>query len=275
MVRAVGVEVVSSAELVQAAKSRWGKAGRESHYVAVHHLAKLKDEAFAHIGKQLQAGAKITDWEVQQRIWKGYQTRGLHAEHPPIVAVGPDAANPHHVPTQATAREIKEGDLVLIDLWARVAGNEQTIYADMTWVAYAGAEVPKKYADAFALVAKARDDTVAFVAQRVKDRKPVKGHEADKVARAVLAKAGFAEAFLHRTGHSIDTNAHGSGANLDDFETHDTRSLLLGTGFSVEPGVYLAGEYGLRSEIDCYLGTNGLEITTPVQKEITPLLPKK
>jgi Xaa-Pro aminopeptidase len=274
MVRANGVEVVSSAELVQTAKARWGKTGREEHYVAAHHLEVLKDDAFAWIGKQLAAGQKVTDYDVQQRIWKGFATRGLTADSPPIVAVGPDGADPHHVPTAANARAIQEGDLVTLDLWARVADDQYAIYADVTWVAYAGAKVPQKYADAFALVAKARDDTVATIAARIKDHKPIRGFEADKIARDVITKGGFGDKFIHRTGHSIDTSVHGDGANLDDFEAHDTRPLVLGTGFSVEPGIYVDGEWGMRSEIDCYVSSSGLETTTSVQKEIVPLLAK-
>lgn len=272
MVKAVGVEIVSSAELVQAAKSRWGKAGRESHYVAAHHLIKLKDDAFAYIAKQVKAGVKVTDYDVQQRIWKGYATRGLTAGYPPIVAIGPDAANPHYAPTAATARLIQEGDLVLIDLWARQANDPHAVYADITWVGYVGKTVPKKHADTFAIVVKARDATVAFVTQKFKDRKPVRGYEADKIARDVITKAGYGDRFIHRTGHSIDTNVHGDGANLDDFETHDTRTILLGTGFSVEPGIYVPGDFGMRSEIDCYVSSTGVEVTTPVQTEITAIL---
>jgi Xaa-Pro aminopeptidase len=142
----------------------------------------------------------------------------------------------------------------------------------MTFVGYVGPEVPKKLADLFAVVAQARDAAVQLIRSRVEAGQPIRGFEADDAARAVISKAGYGEAFIHRTGHSIDTRVHGDGANLDNFETHDARTLVQGAGFSVEPGIYLPGDVGLRSEIDCHIGKDGLEVTTPVQKEITPLL---
>lgn len=275
MVKGHGVEVVSSAELVQTAKSRWSKAARASHYVAAHHLGALKDDAFKFIAEKIRAGAAVTEYDVQQRIWRGYATRGITADYPPIVAAGPNTADPHYVPTAAGARAIQKNDLVLIDLWARQEGDPLAVYADITWVAYVGDKVPARYADVFAVVAKARDDTVTFIAEKVKARKPVRGFEADRVARAVVEKAGHGDHFMHRTGHSLDTSVHGDGANLDDFETHDTRTIIQGAGFSVEPGIYLAGDFGVRTEIDCHIAAGGLEITTPVQKSITPILESK
>jgi Xaa-Pro aminopeptidase len=272
-VRQGGVEVVSSAELVQTAKTRWGKAGRTSHYVAAHHLAAIKDDAFSFIGGELEAGRTVTEWDVSRRIAKAYETRGLVSDVAPIVAAGPNSADPSYVPQKTGSRAIQAGDIVVIDLWARQDGDPLAIYADIAWTAYAGDKVPKKYAEPFALVVKARDDTVAFVAERVKAHKPVRGYEADNVARGELEKAGWGDRYLQRTGHSIDTSHHGDGANLDDYETHDVRTLIQGTGFAVAPGLYQAGDFGVRSEVDCFLGENGLEVTTPAQKEIVPLLP--
>ena len=272
-VRGLGVEVASSAELVQSTKSRWDKEGRASHYVAVHHLVALKNDAFAFIGKELAAGRRITEYDVQQRLWKGYGTRGLESDAPPIVAAGLSTADATYIPTREGAREIRQGDLIVIEVWARQAGNPDAIYADVTWVGYAGKEVPARFADAFALVVRARDEATAMIAERVKSRKLVRGWEADKVAREVIAKAGFGDRFIHRTGHSLDTRAHGDGVNLDDLETHDSRPIVQGVGFTVEPGVYLPGEFGVRTMVDCWVGPGGLEITTPAQKEITPLYP--
>jgi Xaa-Pro aminopeptidase len=270
-VKRLRVEIVSSAELVQAARSRWGKEGRSSHYVAVHHLTALRDDALKFIQREVRAGRRVTEWDVQQRIVQGYVSRGLEGD-PPIVASGANTANPHYEPSQTGAREIRPGDLVLIDLWARQANLPRAIYADMTWMAFVGDALPRRYAEAFALVARARDEAVAMVRKRLEEKRPVRGYEVDQVARDVIAKGGMGDRFIHRTGHSIDTRVHGDGANLDDFETHDTRSLIMGVGFSVEPGVYIPGEFGIRSEIDCHVTPQGLEITTPVQKEIS-LLP--
>ena len=274
LVRGLGVEVVSSAELVQTAKTRWGKAGRESHYLAAHHLNAIKDDAFAFIAAEVRAGRRPTEYDVQQRMWKAFATRGLTADHPPIVAVNANAANPHFAPTQATAKPIGKGDLVLVDLWGRMAGDPRAIAADITWVAYVGETVPARFAEPWRVVVAARDAAVALVRERVAARKPVRGFEADRAARDVIEKAGHGARFVHRTGHSIDTHTHGDGANLDDFETHDTRLLIQDAGFSVEPGIYVPGEFGLRSEIDCYIGPGGLEVTTSVQKDIVPLLAK-
>ncbi len=273
-VKAAGVQVVSSAELVQTAKTRWGKQGREAHYLAAHHLNAIKDDAFAWIAAEVRAGRKPTEYEVQQRMWKGFAARGLAADHPPIVAVNENAANPHYDPVKATAKAIGTGDLVLIDIWGRAAGDPLAIYADITWVGYVGETVPARYADVWKVVTDARDAAVALVSERVKTHKLVRGFEADRAARNVIEKAGYGDRFIHRTGHSIDTNDHGDGANLDDYETHDTRTLIQGAGFSVEPGIYLPGEFGLRSEIDCYIGHAGLEVTTEQQKDIVPILKK-
>jgi Xaa-Pro aminopeptidase len=270
-IKKLKVEIVSSAELVQAARSRWGKEGRASHYLAVHHLTAVRDDAMKFIQREVKAGRRVTEWDVQQRIVQAYAARGLEGD-PPIVASGANTANPHYEPTQAGGREIRPGDLVLLDLWARQKGVPRAIYADMTWMAFVGDTLPRRFADAFSLVARARDEAVAMVRKRLEERRPVRGFEVDQVARDVITKGGMGDRFIHRTGHSIDTRVHGDGVNLDDFETHDTRSIIMGVGFSVEPGVYIPGEFGVRSEIDCHVTPQGLEITTPLQKEIT-LLP--
>jgi Xaa-Pro dipeptidase len=274
LVRSLGVEVISSADLVQTAKTRWGKAGRDAHYLAAHHLNAIKDDAFAWIAAEVRAGRKPSEYDVQQHMWKAFATRGVSADHPPIVAVNEHAANPHFDPTAANARPIGAGDLVLIDLWGKVADDPQAIYADITWVGYVGDTVPARYTEVWKVVVAAREAAVALVRERVKNHKLVRGFEADRAARDVIEKAGYGDRFIHRTGHSIDTNDHGDGANLDDYETHDTRALVAGAGFSVEPGIYLPGDFGLRSEIDCYIGHDGLEVTTLAQKEIVPILTK-
>jgi Xaa-Pro aminopeptidase len=274
LVRGLGVEVVSSADLVATAKTRWSKAGRASHDLAAHHLNAIKDDAFAWIAAEVRAGRRPTEVDVQQHMWKAFATRGVTADHPPIVAVNEHAANPHFDPTPANAKSIGAGDLVLVDLWGKVAGDEGAIYADITWVAYVGDTVPARYAEAWKIVVAAREAAVALVRERVKTHTLVRGFEADRAARDVIEKAGHGDHFIHRTGHSIDTNDHGDGANLDDYETHDTRALVAGAGFSVEPGIYVPGEFGLRSEIDCYIGHDGLEVTTVAQKEIVPILTK-
>jgi Xaa-Pro aminopeptidase len=272
-VRAQGVEVVSSAELVQYTKSIWGEAGRASHHVAVHHLVALREDALAFVAQRVRAGKRVTEHDVQQRIARGYEVRGLVGE-PPIVAVNAHAADPHYTPARDGSSAIQEGDLLLIDLWAKQADVPGAIYADMTWMAYVGADVPARFAKAFAAVAAARDQTVELITERVARRRPVRGFEADQRARNVIGQAGYGDQFVHRTGHSIDTDVHGAGANLDDFETHDERALVRGSGFSVEPGIYVKGDFGVRSEINVYIGGAGVEVTTPVQREIEAILNK-
>jgi len=270
-VRTTRVKIVSSAELVQFTKSVWGKDGREAHYVAAHHLDSIRKDALDYVAESVRAGRTVTEYDLQQRMYAQYKVRGLVGA-PPIVAVNANAADPHYLPTKAGAATIREGDLLLIDLWGKSADARRAIYADITWMAYVGAEVPNRYQRAFEAVAAARDQTVSFIDEKVKRRRPVRGFEADQQARRAIGDAGYGEKFIHRTGHSIDTDVHGAGANLDDYETHDDRTLVRGSGFSVEPGVYVAGEFGVRSEIDVYVGNKGVEITTPVQSEITPIL---
>jgi Xaa-Pro aminopeptidase len=274
MVRALGTTVVSSADLVQTAKSRWGDAGYTSHKRAAERLGAIKDDAFAWIGAEVRAGRKPSETDVQDHMWKEFAARGVAADGRPIVAVNENAANPHYAPTAATAKKIGAGDLVLIDLWGHIADDPRAIYADITWVGYVGDVVPERVAALWKIVVDARDAAVALVAARVAHRQPVRGFEADRAARDVIEKAGHGAHFIHRTGHSIDTSDHGDGANLDDYETHDPRALVEGAGFSIEPGIYLPGDLGLRSEIDCYIGHDGLEVTTVAQKEIVPILRK-
>jgi Xaa-Pro aminopeptidase len=188
------------------------------------------------------------------------------------VAVNASAARPHFEPSSAADTPIRRGDLVLLDLWAKEPGAA-AIYADLTWMAYAGERVPGEYARIFAIVAEARDAAVEFIRVRVGAGEPVRGEEADRVSRGVIERAGFAEQFVHRTGHSIGREVHGTGANLDSLETHDHRALIDRTCFSVEPGIYLPGRFGVRSELDMTIENGRAEVSAaPAQREIIPLL---
>jgi Xaa-Pro aminopeptidase len=255
---------------VQATKSRWG-AGRAAHDAAVRVLVAEKDRAFAEIARRVRAGEKVTEGDIAVRIRDGMKAAGLVAEWP-IVAAGENGANPHYAPAETGSREIRRGDVVVIDMASRKDGDPAAICADMTFVGYVGETVPKDVADVFAVVARARDATVAFLGERFRAGTATYGWEADGVARGVVTKAGYGAEFIHRTGHSIDTRVHGDGANLDDFETHDTRPFIPDTGFSVEPGIYLPGKFGIRSEIDCHTDGKSIEVTTPRQTEVTPIL---
>jgi Xaa-Pro aminopeptidase len=274
MVRSIGVEVSSSAELVQFTKSLWQPDGRVAHYLAAHHLSKLRQEVLAWIGEQVRQGKSITERDAQQWILRGYKVRGLAGGYA-MVAVNENTADPKYRPGRSGGKRIKEGDLVLISLAAHVASADRPIYAAQGWMAYVGAEVPDRYVRLFKIVARARDEAIDFIDDQVSRRKAVQGFEPDQKARAVIGEAGFADRFLHRTGHSLDTGLDGDGANIDSFETHDTRNLVQDSGFTVGPGVYIEGDFGVRSEVSVYLGRKGVEVTSPVQDAITPVLATK
>ncbi|HTE54405.1 MAG TPA: M24 family metallopeptidase [Kofleriaceae bacterium] len=271
LVRGFGVKVSSSAELVQFTKSLWGPDGRVAHYVAIHHLARLKDAALAYLGAELRARRKVTELDLQRFLQRGFEVRGLEGP-PPIIAAGEDTADPRYAPGAGRAAVIQRGDLLLIDLSARVADAPRPIYARLAWVAYVGDAVPARYADTFRAVASSRDATVKFVEDRIARKRVVKGFEADRAARSVLVEARLGDKFIHRTGHSLDTNLFGDGANLDDRDSHDTRNLVMGSGFTIGPGVYQRGDFGMRSIVDVYIARKGLEVTSPAQQTITPVL---
>lgn len=269
MIRAAGVTVKSSHTLVQYTKAIWGDAGRTAHYLAVHHLVELRKEALAFVVKQLQANATLTEYDVQQRIVRGMTMRGL-AGSPPVVAAGVNTADPYYVPNATKNAPIRRGDLIVISLAAK-ADKPEGIYAAHTWVAVADTAVRPEIAKAFETVSLARDQALAVVGDRTRKGRPLTGAEVDQATRGFIKKAGFADNVKHRTGHSIDNDLQGGGADLDDFEVRDTRILLAGTGFTVGPGLYFTGQFGVRSEVSVFLGANGPEVTTPAQDDIEVL----
>lgn len=271
LVQAQGVKIESSANLVQFTKSLWGPVGRVSHYVAVHHLTKLRLDALSYVRERIEKGQPLTEYDVQQRILRGYKVRGIVGP-PPVVAANENAADPNYVPTQTRSSAIRRGDLLLLGLSAQLADSSRPIFADTTWMAYVGDVVPERYASTFQALVEARDVALEHIRSRTERHRPVKGFEVDQKARQVVAAAGHGDKFLHRTGHSLDTALQGDGANLDDFEAHDTRLLVQGSGFTIEPGVYYRGDFGMRAQIVVYLGLRGLEVTTPAQRQITAVL---
>jgi Xaa-Pro aminopeptidase len=270
VIRAAGVQVKSSDTLVQFTKAIWGDPGRTAHYVAVHHVIELRKEALAFVTKQLQSGAPVTEYDVQQRIVRGMTMRGL-AGAPPVVAAGVNTADPYYVPSADKSAPIKRGDLIVISLAAKV-DKPEGIYAVQTWCAIADATVPEPIAKAFETVSLARDQALALITDRSRKHRPITGAEVDDVTRAFIKKSGFADRMLHRTGHSIDSDLQGGGADLDDFEVKDSRILTPGTGFTVGPGLYFPGQFGVRTEVSVYLAPSGPEVTTPAQDEIEALL---
>ncbi len=268
LVRALGVEVASSGELVQRFLCRWDDAQLASHRRALDAIDAAKDAAFARIGEALRRGETLRETDVQAFLMERFAAAGLETDHPPIVAVNGHAGDPHYEPAEATASPILPGDLVLIDLWARGTGPRD-VYADITWVGFCGDAPPARLREIFEATTAARDAGLAALEQAHREGRTLRGFEVDRVVRDVIAARGFADRFVHRTGHSIDTSVHGDGANLDDLETHDTRPLVTGLGFSIEPGIYLPEEgLGVRSEIDVFMAADGPKVFGKIQREL-------
>ena len=272
LVRSLGVEVVTSADLVQVAEAVWSPEQLQTHRRAAQALLAVKDMTFAHVRERLARGLPVSEVGVQRFMMSQFAHQGLESAHPPIVAVNAHAADPHYFPRAEADTPIRTGDLLLIDLWSREPAAD-AIMGDITWVAYAGSRVPPRLQEIFDVVKEARDAAVTFARGRLQEGRPVYGYEVDDAARGVIAAAGLGARFIHRTGHSIGASGHGNGVNLDNLETQDRRRLIPGVGFSVEPGIYLPEEgIGVRLEIDCYVAEDDLEVTTlPLQNEMVLL----
>ena len=272
MIRGLGVEIVSSADLVQVAEARWTPEQLEGHRRAAAALLHIKDETFDYVAFALRSGAALTEYSVQQWMMQRIDEAGLVVDHPPLVAVNAHSADPHYIPTAQHHAAIEPGDFLLLDLWAK--GQEpDAVYADITWVALCTDHVPERYQHVCDIVARARDTAVTYIEYEMAAGRPVRGCDVDDACRAVIEQAGYGQYFFHRTGHSLGTSGHGNGANMDNLETNDTRRLLPGTAFTIEPGIYLPGDFGVRLEIDLTVHENGVEITTlPLQHKIIALL---
>lgn len=278
-----GAEIVSSADLVQQVQAVLSNAQLASHRRAAEHCLRIKDEAFAFIANALRSARNITDYDVQQFIMAQFAAANLDPDHPPIVAVNASAAVPHYAPSSGNNHPIRRGDMVLIDLWSRERNGSQDCFADLTWTAYCGSEVPATVQAVFNVVALARNAAVDLMQKRIAAGEPVYGYEVDQVAREVIIHAGFGDYLLHRTGHSLGPAVHFNGVNLDDTEIQDRRSLIPGVMVTVEPGIYMpeldfdeSGEakgLGIRSEVNVFIHNDRAEVTTlPLQTEVIPLL---
>ena len=267
MVRSLGVEVVSSADLLQYATQRWSQEQLRSHMVAAEKLGRIVQEAFAYIGDSLVS--EPTEHGVAEFMRRRYVEEGLEATDGPVVAVNEHASDPHFEPTLPLSSVIKAGDWVLIDSWARVSG-EDTMFADITWTAYLGNQVPKPHQKVFDAVVGARDAALAELERAFSEERTLQGWQVDRVARDYISEAGYADHFNHRLGHSLGREVHGNAVNLDGWETHDTRQVIPGIAVTIEPGIYLP-EFGVRSEIDVYISEEGPQVTTPVQKSVVTI----
>jgi Xaa-Pro aminopeptidase len=266
-VRALGVDVASSADLVQRFEAVWSPDQYESHCRAARAVREVVEEAFAEIARGVRGGEACLELDVQRFLLAAFARRGLETAHPPIVAVGAHSADPHHQPGAAS---IRENAFVLIDLWAK---EPRGVYADITWTGWVGREVPARVAEVFEIVRRARDAGVDAVRRALRAGIVLRGCEVDDAVRAVVRDAGYGDRFVHRTGHSIGTEVHGNGANIDGFETRDERRILPRTCFSIEPGVYLPGDFGVRSELNVYVdGADAVVTGLPVQARVVPIL---
>ena len=268
LVRDEGVEVVSSAELVQRFLCRLTPHQLASHVRALRAIDDAKDAAFDQIGVALRRGIEPSETQIQKFLLDAFAQAHLECDHAPIVAVNAHAGDPHYEPSERTPTPIRKGDLVLIDLWARGKGPGDT-YADITWVGFCGDRPPAKAEEIFRVAADGRDRGVEALRAAHGEGRTLRGCDVDRVVREHIASKGYGERFIHRTGHSITTSVHGDGANLDSLETHDTRQLVEGLAFSIEPGIYLPEEgMGVRTEIDVVLTGAGPKIFSKVQGEI-------
>ncbi|PYP57164.1 MAG: hypothetical protein DMD40_08745 [Gemmatimonadetes bacterium] len=259
LIEGFGAKVVSSGTLITRFAARWSPTELAGHRRAAEAIAEIAVATLRWAGSELARGAEVRETAMQARVMEAFGRAGLVTDHPPIAGFQANAANPHYEPQAGSDRRLAAGDVLLLDLWAGVALG--SVFADQTWMGLAGREPSADVRKVWETVRGARDAAVALLRDRWKKKKTVTGAALDDAARGVIRAAGFGEYFVHRTGHSIDRDLHGSGPHLDNFETADERALIPGVGFSVEPGVYLPGRFGIRSEINVYLGESGPEVT--------------
>ncbi len=281
LLHAAGVQLSSAADLAQRFAAIWSPEQLAGHRRAAAHLHAIVHAAFGRVSTALARGDELDEYTVQRGILDAFEQAGLWAESAPIVGVNAHSADPHYQPSAESSSPIRRGDFLLIDLWAKER-PAHSVYADITWCGVCAASPSDAHAQVFGHVAAARDAALELVRSRF-PQQAVHGWEVDDAAREVVRRAGYGERFIHRTGHSIGISDHGPGANMDNLETHDTRRLLPMTGFSIEPGIYLTGDFGVRSEINVALappaGTDGagaapqVEVTGgPPQRELLRLL---
>jgi Xaa-Pro aminopeptidase len=269
-IRKQGVDVVSSGDLVQRFDACWTETEIDSHRRASEKLYRVKDRAFDAVADRVRRGVPTTEYDIQQLMAGWFKEEGLVADDMPVVAVDAHAGDPHYLPGPAGSSPIGRDQLVLLDLWAKL-DERGAVYADITWVGYTGATVPEPQARAFATIAAARDAAIAVVEQAAAAGDDLRGWQVDRAARTVIEQAGYGARILHRTGHSLGEEVHGNGVHMDDYETHDDRRLLPGTGFTIEPGLYF-DTFGVRTEINMVYGRGGATVTGPIQAAILPLV---
>ena len=269
-IRERGVEIVSSGDLVQQFEATWSAAQLDTHVRASESLYRIKDRAFDEVSSALKRGSTPTEYELQQRMVGWFEEEQLISDSAPVVAVRENAGNPHYLPSASVSKRITPDEVLLLDLWGKKA-EPGAVFADITWVGFTGTRVPESCVAAFAAAARARDAAAAVVQDAARHARDIRGWEADRAARTVLQEAGFGANILHRTGHSLGETVHGNGVHLDDYETHDDRRIIPGTGFTIEPGLYFE-TFGVRTEINMFRGEQDATVTGPRQNAIITLV---
>jgi len=269
-IRDRGVEVVSSGDLVQRFEACWDGEAIATHFEASKRLYRIKDRAFDLIAERVRAGTPTTEYDIQQAMAGWFREEGMVSDSAPIVAVDAHAGDPHYGPSPEGSSSIGPDQLVLLDLWAKLA-TPGAVYADITWVGFTGPRVPDEQASAFAAIARARDAAIETAQHAATTGADLRGWQVDRAARTVLQEAGYGDRIMHRTGHSLGEDVHGNGVHMDDYETHDDRRLLPGSGFTIEPGLYF-DRFGVRTEINMVFGSGSATVTGPSQGAILALL---
>jgi Xaa-Pro dipeptidase len=269
LVRACEVEVVSSANLIQEFEARWTEQQYHSHVEAGKLVDLVRREAFELAGRCLRTDQPITEYEIQQFILQQFDQLNLSTNHGPIVAVNANASDPHYEPSADRHAHIQPGDLLLIDLWAKLK-DADSVYYDVTWSGFCGDRIPEQVQNVFEVVRDARKRASAFVIGNIERGEPLQGFQVDDVARAIISDAGYGEYFFHRTGHNIGQEVHGTGANMDNLESHDERSIIANTCFSIEPGIYLP-DFGIRSEVNVFVGNGFATVTGEEQEQLVKI----
>ena len=270
LVRQSGADVVSSGDLVQRFSAVWREEAIATHHVASDKLYRIKDRAYEEVSRRIRDSVATTEYDIQQLMAGWFRDESLVTDSDPNVSAAKNSGNPHYLPTATVHRTLRANEIVLLDLWGKL-DVPGAVFADITWVGYTGREIPERYAAAFDAVRRARDAGIQLVQRAAHEGREVRGFEVDRAASSILREAGYGEHILHRTGHSLGESVHGTGVNMDDYETHDDRRLLPGTGFTIEPGLYF-DDFGVRTEINMVVAARDATVTGPLQTEIVRLM---
>jgi Xaa-Pro dipeptidase len=268
LLRSFKKEIVSSADLVSHFEAVLTEAQIATHYEAQRRLDEILAAGWREIGARVRSTGSTDEYTIVEFLQQAIEREGLITEHGPNVSVGPNSADSHYEPTRASSKPIRTGDFILIDIWAKLANNPEAIWYDITWTGVVDREPTDREQLIFNTVRDARDASIAVIKQAFSTSTPIAGWQADDASRAIIRAAGFADFFTHRTGHNIATELHGNGAHLDNLETHDERLILPNTCFSVEPGIYFPGEFGVRNEVNMITRPGKAEVTGPMQNEL-------